>query len=389
MENTESKPFISKLLIFVCILIWFVGFTYPTGFGQSYNVFETAKKVTVVVFLACIIFNNENYHLTTKIALATIIIACITVINVIRNDKSIEDYIWVWLLIPIMKSFGLEKSQMKKIGYIFGGMSTAVLLIGNFTDTFDGWDGNSVSMVQFFSYTVFMSIFTEVRDIKNIRNIVVFSAVYFYLLNKFDSRSALLFSIVMLLCTLSVIPFKKFLSKTFIYLILLSPLLIAIFVMSINETALADILNEWSIETFNKPIFNGRDVLWEWGIEAWLESPFIGNGDFAHESYHNSAITTIVAVGAFGYLILIGACYGIIRRALRWIDDSVIYGLITSFLVVWMQQSVELGIIASKPNVIPYLILGLIYARTITLEEKNNDTLVDNNADLQYWEISS
>jgi len=389
MEETASKPFISKLLVLVCTLIWFVAFTYLTGFGTDHNVFETAKKIIIVAFFVCVFFNNEKYRLTTKIALAIIVIAYITIVNIIRNDKSITDYIWVWLLVPIMKSFGLEKSQMKNIGYAFGGLSLAVLLIGNVTDTFDGWDGNSVSIVQFFSYTVFMSLFTETKDLKSMRNIVIFSGAYFYLLAKFSSRSALLFSAVMLLCVLSVIPFKKLLSKTVIYLILLFPLILSVCVMCISETPLAENLNNWSLEVFSKPIFNGRDKIWRDGIKVWVENPFIGNGNFAQGVYHNSAITTIVAVGSFGYMILIGACYGILKRGLKWMDDSVVYGLTTSFLIIWMQQSVELGIIASKPNLIPYLILGLIYARITTLEEKKYEAHFYNNSNLQHRRISA
>lgn len=389
MGNTTQKPFISKFLIIVCVLLWFVGFAYNTGFGEDHNIFDTAKKITIAVFAFFVIFLNKKYHFTIESLLVAAIVAFIIMANEIRQEESIQDYVWVWLLIPIMKPFGVEKSQMKWIGYIYGGLSTVVLLIGNVTDIFSGWDGNSVSMVQFFSYTVFISIFADIKNKKNIRNMVIFSLVYFYLLVVFKSRSAILFSAIMLLCMLSVIPFRRMLNKSLILIMLIAPLIITIVVVSINELPLTESLNEWSLETFNKLIFNGRDILWEKGLETWRESFLIGNGDLEYERYHNSAIIMLVATGSIGYILLIGVCYTILTRALKWTDDSVVYGLTTSFLMIWMQQSLELGMISAKPNVIPYMILGLIYARITTLEGRKNDTLVYNNSGVQHGEISS
>ena len=266
--------------------------------------------------------------------------------------------------------FDVQKEQFRLIGLAYGIASFGILLIGNATSIFAGWDGNSVSMVQFFSYTIFMASLSDIKDKKNIRIIVIFSVVYFYLLLAFDSRSALLFSIIMLLCMLSVVPLKKYFGKPLILLMLLFPLIIAIIITVINDLPITTVLNRWSIDTFGKSIFNGRDILWEMGFKRWMKYPFIGNGNMSYYAYHNSAITSLVGAGAIGYMILIGVCYRILSHALKWIDDSVVYGLATSFLVIWMQQSVELGMISSSPNVIPYMVLGLLYARINTLEKE-------------------
>lgn len=383
LEKGTSKHTTGKFLIVVCIMFWLVGFTYLTGFGTQYNIFETAKTVTIGFCFLCFLFNFKKYRLGIETVLAAAITFYIAMTNEVRYGNYIEDYVWVWLIIPIMKSFTVEGTHIKWIGFIFGIASTAVLLIGNVTDVFSGWDGNSVSMVQFFSYTVFMSIFSEIKDKKNIRNLVIFSIAYFMLLNKFESRSAILFSIIMLLCMLSVIPLRKYLNKYTIILMLLVPLIIAIIIACVNEMGVIDNINKWSLDTFDKPIFNGRDALWERGFETWRENPLIGNGDLSFANYHNSAISALVGGGGIGYLLIISICYRVLRRGLKWKDDKYVYGLSVSFLIIWMQQSVELGIISATPNVIPYMILGLIYARTITLEGKK-DELVDNNTDLQH-----
>ena len=97
----------------------------------------------------------------------------------------------------------------------------------------------------------------------------------------------------------------------------------------------------------------------------------------------------LVAGGTCGYIILILTTYRILIKTLKWKEDSMIYGLTTAFLVIWMQQSVELGLISTTPNVIPYMILGLIYARIKTLEEKENAEAVNNSTDIQHGDISS
>ncbi len=389
IEKTSSKSNTPIFLIAVCGLLWLVGFTYSTGFGETYNVLDTTKYLVTIVFLSILFFRSESFRIHIGGVLAILAILYIGFYNETQNGNSIIDYIWVWFLIPIISLFSVRKNQMRLIGFIYGIASTAVLLIGNVTDIFKGWDGNSVSLVQFFSYTIFMSVFVDVKDKKNVRNIVIFSVIYFYLLNTFNSRSAILFSIVMLLCALSVIPLRKWLSKEIILIILLLPLIIALFVTSINDLLFIKDLNDWSIRTFNKTIFNGRDMFWENGFKDWWESPFVGNGNFFYSNYHNSAITTLVAVGGIGYSLLIAATYKILKKGLVWMDDSVVYGLTTSFLIIWMQQSVEQGLISSKPNVIPYLILGLLYARVNTLEGKYNGTSINNSANLQHRKLSS
>ena len=373
VEKTSVKPITKMLLIAFCVLIWFVGFTYSTGFGQSYEILDKSKIMVVAIFLYCIVVYHKKYNFTLGNVFVAFLIVYMIIINEWRNGKSIENYIWVWLLIPIMKMFPVHEAQFKLIGFAYGVASIGVLFIGNVTSIFDGWDGNSVSMVQFFSYTVFMASLADTKEKKNIRNIIIYSAVYLYLLTAIESRSAQLFSIIMLLCMLSVIPFRKFYGKPLILMALLFPLVIAVVIVLVKDMPMVEALNNWSYDTFNKPIFNGRDTIWQMGFETWMKNPLIGNGNMNHYGYHNSAISALVGAGGIGYIILILACYKILSRAIKWIGDGIVYGLATAFLIIWMQQSVELGMIAAEPNIIPYMILGLLYARINTLEYESRE----------------
>lgn len=387
--KTSSRTYVPKLLIIICGLLWLVGFTHGSGFGEAYNILNTTKSLVTIILLGLLLVRSSAFRVNIGGVLAVLAILYIAFYNELKNDKAVIDYLWVWFIIPIVSLFPLQKVQMKWIGIVFGAVSTLVLLIGNVTNVFDGWDGNSVSLMQFFSYTVFMSVYIDVKDKKTIRNIVLFSIVYLFLLSAFDSRGAMLFSIAMLLCTISVIPVEKFLKKRTIIIILLIPLIIAVLITTINDFAFVEKLNDWSLKTFQKPIFNGRDTIWESGFETWWESPFVGNGSFAlADYYHNNAVAILVASGAIGYFLLISTIYKFLNRGLVWLEDSVVRGLITAFLIIWLQQAVEKGLISSQPNVIPYLLLGLLCARINTLEGKNGKR-INNSSGLQYRKLSS
>lgn len=378
LEKTSSKTKMSWLIIIISALAWLVSFTYSTGYGEKHDIFENARNIVVIIFIASLMFRKKAYKLTLGMVFSGAALLFISFLNDQIHGDSMYDYLWVWLLIPLISALKLEERQMKWIGYGYGIASTAVLLIGNVTEVFDGWDGNSVSIVQFFSYTVFISIFSEIKG-KNIRKLVIFSIAYFYLLSTFGSRSSILFSTIMLLCMLSIIPLRKMLNRFSIFVILMVPLIIAVLIVSVHEMEFVEALNDWSLNTFGKPIFNGRDYIWEGGFEKWMDSPLIGYGNLSYAGYHNSAISLLVGSGIIGFVMITGLCYNILSKSLKWIKDSTVYGLTASFLIIWMQQSVELGIISAKPVVLPYMILGLLFARIRTLEGESNE-IVNNIA---------
>ena len=63
--------------------------------------------------------------------------------------------------------------------------------------------------------------------------------------------------------------------------------------------------------------------------------------------------------------------FGVLFSILMGIGAYVVYGLFIAFLMIWLQQSLELGMVAPQANVVPYGILGLLLGRLKTLE--NND----------------
>ncbi|MBQ7985810.1 MAG: hypothetical protein IJ304_00910, partial [Clostridia bacterium] len=178
VDKTQVKPITKLLLIGFCVLMWFIGFTYSTGFGQTYDILEKAKILILALFLYCIVIYHKKYNFNLGNVFVAFMIVYMIIINEARNQESIETYIWVWLLIPIFKMFPVQKTQFKLIGFTYGVAAIGILLIGNVTSTFASWDGNSVSMVQFFAYTVFMASLSDTKDKRNTRRIVLYSVIY-------------------------------------------------------------------------------------------------------------------------------------------------------------------------------------------------------------------
>lgn len=170
-------------------------------------------------------------------------------------------------------------------------------------------------------------------------------------------------------------------------LLLLAPLLLAVVVVLIRSTPFAYKLNIWSLNNTQKPFFNGRDMIWLLGFREWLRNPLLGNGNFAG-NFHNSAVTLLVGSGAVGYCIYLGAIAKILNYASRFSDDTIVSGLILSYLTIWLHQSLELGLVAPQGNAIPFAILGLLLARTKTLEREYELQNIRDRSDLQRGGVS-
>ena len=124
----------------------------------------------------------------------------------------------------------------------------------------------------------------------------------------------------------------------------------------------------WSYSKFQKPIFNGRDNLWKRGFELLWENPIMGTGDFNRDSWHNSAVTCLVATGVVGFILWIQSLKKIIEPAMQHLDDYIVMGSLVSFFVLYAQQAVELGFISENPTLIGYILLGVMLGRVRYLQ---------------------
>lgn len=316
------------------------------------------------------IINIKKMYIPASWVFVFFIIITQCIICYLQFGTTYFDYLRIFLIFIPFAVFSIDNSLLTIVSLFYGVFGLAILSVANFTSLFSGWDGNSISLNAFFSYVVFIVSFCETRKPKILVFLTVYSIIYYLLLVKFNSRSTILFSIFLFLCVLSIIPLRKKLNKTWLIIILISPLLIASVIVLIKDTTFVDKLNIWSFNNTNKPIFNGRDELWENGLKQWLRHPLFGTGNINYTA-HNSAVTCLVGGGIVGYSIFTFSIYRLLKKGIFWLKDTMVFGLVAAFLTIWLQQSVELGLISSTVNPTPYLILALLYSRIKTLEKNN------------------
>ena len=54
-DNMQKKEKMPIALIIICAVLWFVGFTYPTGFGIALGVYDKAQFVIIIALVVIFI----------------------------------------------------------------------------------------------------------------------------------------------------------------------------------------------------------------------------------------------------------------------------------------------------------------------------------------------
>ena len=372
-----------KLVVVVSIVLWLAGFSYGSGLGKAYNVYEWTCATTACA-LAILFLKGRKYRLISLSRLLLIVfILLVSLYHTAVFGSNLLGYYWLFLLPPCFKALFLEKQQMWTISIVFGILGLVVLIVATTTSVLKGWDNNSISVPCFFSFSVFAGSFFERKKKRHLILFSLYSLIFIGLLIKLISRSSIFFSIILILSVLCVLPIKKIVQGRWLAFLLLTPLFLAILVALIRNASLVSVLETWSEKTFSKSFFNGRDSLWWLGFVEWTKHPVLGNGSFSG-NWHNSAITLLVGSGLVGYILYLLFVGTILKQGIRYAEDPIMAGLVYAFLVIWMQQSVELGLVGMQGNVIPFIVLGLIvsYGNTIAERGRSSGSDVHYNSSL-------
>ena len=362
-------------IVIVSTVLWFVALLSGTGIGSALKIYDRMVLVLLFCLFYQVVFNGRFRDVKKSTAVCMLIIVMQNLYTKFAYGQNYMGYLEIYM-IPILYSlFTVDEKQMRTIGLIYGAGGGAILIFANFTKYFAGWDGNTVSQICFFSYAVFIASMFDIKKKEYQRRIVIYSCIYFILLVTLNSRSCVLFSAFLLLCELGIIPAKSAINKYSILPWLIVPLIVAIVITILSNAEFVANLDMWSQSHFHKSIFSGRDVLWNRGFLLWKSYPILGTGSFAVR-WHNSAVTCLVGAGSVGYIIWIYIMRTVLANACEYDEDSIIFGTVVAFLAVWMQQSVELGMISTTGNPVIFVLFGLVLARTNTLRKKETE---DNN----------
>lgn len=369
----------SSLFYTICMVaLWVVNLFNGTGLGYTYKTTEIAILVCTVVAIICLASQTlyDGDLMVRPRYFYTIVPLFLTFAGTLyfhRNTLEGLRTLWPFMLVYILSKSRPNETAFRMTAICYAVLGLVVLWAFSYTDILKGWNPNSIAMIGLFSFLIFTIPFFGMREWRSFVMMPLVAVAYVILLAPTDSRSCMLVIFIQLLLVLRIIPTRKLLDKPkALVIILLVPLLVAIFVVLLAKFGDTTGLTQWSYETFNKPLFNGRDETWMEGFRNIFRDPLFGNGRLNTGIWHNSAMAALCSIGIVGYVLWVRMFYLVLKEGMPYLDDICINGSIVAFLALYCHQSVELGIYSIDPSLLPYLILGMMLGRVNRLrsEEK-------------------
>lgn len=357
-------------------LLWVLNLINGTGLDSAYHVTDRVRLIVLFIAVASLILKMYSDHHMLVSHNDFLVFGGMFVVflaSSLLHGKGMQafEYLYVFLVVFLLSELKLNELDFRSIGLVFGIAGFAILFIYERMSILSGWNENSIAMIGLFSYLVFLISCYSVKGKRSKILIVITAVIVSIFLNMTNSRSCILFIALAIAFAIGLINreilYRKVITTR---IILLIPLLIAILVVGISKTDIVRRLDVWSLVRYKKAFFNGRDTLWALGFRWLSERPVLGNGNLLTYNWHNSAVTALTSYGVIGYLVWLGAFNNIFDQARRYLGDYLVQGCFVSFIIIYLQQSVELGLISAKPNLIPYTILGMMLGRINYLRSK-------------------
>lgn len=361
------------LTIVSIIVFWIASLTEQSGWGVEFHLNEKLANlmmiVSVILFLK---YRIQYFKISSGLLLLTILALGVIPMEVSAINEGWQ-YMSSFLVIYILANSNITEKVIKLSGFAVAGMGLVVLFIYSRGTLLSGWNDNAISMTGLFSLIYFTIFLATVRYEKSFWLFNIITVIYLSLLFATDCRSGMLFGIFTVTAIFFASKTKRFLSKSWVQLLLLNiPLIIAFIVIAVSSSNLYDELNLWSLNKFGKSVFSGRDILWQISLEMLEKSNYFGTGKFLI-NYHNSGIAALSVFGIFGYVCWVLFFYTILTKMKRYMEDPIVFGSSLGFFIIYLQQSVDLGFIAPIPNLIPYMILGVGMGRVGMLRDSEEE----------------
>lgn len=349
--------------IIFLILVWVISFVEPSGWAMAIHLPEKISWTIALLAGGCLLI-SRNRKLQVPGPLVALLIVTFIIIPVIMADSwQGAEYLVAFLTVYLAAQGTITLKVIAVSGIIIAILGLVVLRIYVFGNILSEWNDNAISMVGLFSFVYFSMFLISKKGTMAFWLWNIVTAIYLWLLFKTECRSGMLFAVVAVVCIVYSGTVKKMLHGPKVRLLLLNiPLVLALAVILIASSSHFDALDRWSLESNGKGIFDGRDVLWDNALKLLAQTDYLGTGKFKF-NYHNSGIAALSVFGVLGYICWVKYFCCNIKRLQRYIQDDIVYASLLAFLIIYLQQSVDLGLIYRTPNLIPYAILGIGLAR--------------------------
>lgn len=352
--------------LFCVLLVWFFSLINDSGFGQANGTFNITYTVLCVASI-CTFFSKKLYAPIWPIRQSRLLMNCclffFILIPLFFGGSTVGLEYLSCVLTVYCFSFMLPSKKMLFLSGIIIALLGLYIIYEFLYGSMRGWNENTIAMIGLFSYLYYaISLFGETKRINKLLGFLLTGA-YVMMFQMLTNRSCL-FALILAITTIF---FRSYTIRHlerpgFRRFILNLPLIVALLACLIGLTDLMHSLDSWSRSEYGKPFFNGRDQLWSKSLIELFDSGFLGIWHFKY-NYHNSAIACLSVFGIFGYITWICVFSFILKCIIPYLRDIYVYGCICAFLIIFIQQSTELGFIRECPNMVPYMILGLAIGR--------------------------
>ena len=359
------------LLAGLTVVISLLSLLAKSGIGNDLHIYTYVALVVGILFLAMPIGRTlSSGHARQREFFLTLALVLVFLVWP-ATQKNLEqglEYIWLLAFAYVFGLLSLSQEDVRAVAFGAGVFAFTVVVSRVVLNMLAGWNNNDIAMTGFVGCAVFSAApwRTWLQKIAH----KVFLVVMTLLMLALDSRSCVTGCLILSVFAFGLIKPRIFVKKTWLRrLVLVFPALIALGTVLFQNSPMFDKMNTWSMEYFNKPIFNGRNTLWEQGFENLIQSPVLGNGYINSGYWHNCAITILVGFGLVGYTVWVWYLENIMVDTERWREDKTLALCVVSFLSIMVQQSFELGLVSTSGSMLPYLILGIMLGRMRHLKE--------------------
>lgn len=345
----------------ICLVSLLAG----SGIGQAYHLYPITMAVVLAAYALFPLHRSiSSGYVRSREFFLTIGLALVVGLWPALNGNKLQglEYGWLLLLPYVVGQFKISRLDARAIGFACGMFGLVVVAARTMFGVFNGWNENDIAMAGFMGCAVCSAVPWTSWGEKIFHKVLL--VVVALLALQLDSRSCLMGLLILIAFSFGILKPSYFAKKDWLRrLVLVSPALIAVGTVLFQNSEMFDSINAWSMEYFAKPIFNGRNTIWEEGMKALTEKPWLGSGYINNGYWHNCAVTALAAFGIVGYGLW--ACYfeNIMVEVRQWRDDPCLRCCIAAFLTVMFQQSFELGLISTSGSMLPYLIMGIMLGR--------------------------
>lgn len=343
-----------------------------SGIGQQLQVYTYTSVIVVGLFLLIPVgrtlgsgyARQREFFLTLGLVLVFVLWPASK-----NNLKQGLEYAWLLTFAYVFGQISFSEDDARAIGFGAGAFGFAVVIARVFLGILAGWNNNDIAMTGFMGCAVLSAVPWRTWGQKIFHKILLVAMTLMALF--LDSRSCVAGCLILCVFVFGFVKPRMFLKKAWLRrLMLVLPALIAVGVVWFQNSQMFVDLNSWSMQYFNKPIFNGRNTIWETGLDMIRQTPWLGSGYINSGYWHNSAITLLTAFGLVGYILWICYFENILVDCQRWREDRCLALCLAAFLTIMVQQSFELGLVSTNGSMLPYLIIGIMLGRMRYLKQK-------------------